>query len=82
MEHILLKQIFEGEEFSEVGEKSVFYLNQVSSEALLPKGVYERTGGKYGELRIVGDKLLQYQNDGTKLYTWKEVQKSTDKWSK
>lgn len=80
VEHILLKQIFEGEEFSEVGEKSVFYLNQASSEALLPKGVYERTGGKYGQLRIVGDKLLQYQDDETKLYTWKEVQKSTDKW--
>lgn len=83
-EHTLLKEVYEGEEFPEIGEKSVFYLSQAVSDSSLPKGAYERINGKYGELktRKENENLFQYLDIGTKVYTWEEVRKKAEKWSK
>lgn len=82
--HTLLKQVCEGEEFPQVGEESVYYLNKETANDLLPKGAYERISGKYGELKVVKESgnLLQFQDAREKLYTWKEVQKKAEKWNK
>lgn len=79
IEHILLKQVYEGEEFPKQGEKSVFYLKRTPSHSSLPKGAYERIAGKYGELQIIEDNLLQYRDNDKISYTWKEIQQNANK---